>query len=163
MRNVEILYISVHTLFNPFHMPFDLRSVPCKTFDLRSFPCKKLSFEIEEVDNKASSASYRLRSEKRITFFRRKWYDHSTLCDDQAILLPPRPPLVYRKLKRHEYSQEDDLLDNHKKLFKKSSKEESFNTKSFVEKKTPSPSQVLSGGRISVFRSRTTPDFDNDY
>jgi hypothetical protein len=82
----------------------------------------------------------------------------------QAILLPPRPPLVYRKLKRHEYSQEDDLLlDNHKKLFKKSSKEESFNTKSFVEKKTPSPSQVLSGGRISVFRSRTTPDFDNDY
>jgi hypothetical protein len=132
------------------------------SFDLRSIPRKKLSFSgMLEGDLSFASSSYP--NETRITFQKRKLND-SISCDRDKLF--PRPSLVYRKLKRHEYSQEDGF-DNHKLLFKK----ESLNadeildtTKLFVkylEEKTPPSHQVLSGERISFFRSRTTPDFDN--
>ena len=131
------------------------------SFDLRSIPRKKLSFSGMLEGDLSSFASSSYPNETRITFQKRKLND-SISCDRDKLF--PRPSLVYRKLRRHEYSQED-VFDNHKLLFKKESlNAEILDTKLFVkylEQKTPPSHQVLSSKRISFFRSRTTPDFDN--
>jgi len=124
-------------------MPFDLRLVPCK-----------LSFE----DRKASSTTSHP-SGKRITNIKRKWYD-SYLYDEDILF--PRPSLVYQKVTRHEYLQEEQvILDSQRNLFKKSLNRE---TKKQMNEDTPyqptTPIQVLPR-RITLFRSRNTSDFEN--
>jgi len=114
-----------------------------------------LSFEKEKkADDKASFASY-ASGEQRITSLKRKWYE-SILCDDHDILFP-QPALIYRKVTRHEYLQEPEQVLSFFDKNKERKKEKRSNN---TQHPITTPSQVLSG-RIALFKSRSTPDFDN--